>query len=425
MLSIRPFLPSALMVFCALSLSSCGQTERSAEVAPAKVEAKGQTERSVEIAPTKVETKTYDANGKQVTERTITTTVRETESTARRRYKAAIFVTNRAGSRHDDKLAVLEDFLSAQVADLGFTIISRELAVDSMRKFDPATASAPRPADSLDAKLTDQSSALRFAQNLGVDYLLHASITSVETRNQDTKAYGVQFVDRETTLKVNYKIAEAVSGGALTGETIRVSASEQRTANSASARNGLVSDLLDEAAQKITASLGRRVAENRITPPSAGVGFVTLTIQTEAADLLIPDVRLGAENTVALSDSKFKVAPLSVTVEIDGVAVGTAPGKIQVRPGFSKLRLTREGFKPFERTISPQEGQTLTIALEMSEAGYARWQDATAFVNGLKNGAKLTDAQAQVLAGHAKMLSESFYKVNTKENLQFILPGRR
>ena len=54
----------------------------------------------------------------------------------------------------------------------------------------------------------------------------------------------------------------------------------------------------------------------------------------------------------------------------------------------------------------------------MTDAGYARWQDATKFINDLKNGAKLTDAEVKVLEGQAKMFEQSGFKVDTKEGIQ-------
>lgn len=133
----------------------------------------------------------------------------------------------------------------------------------------------------------------------------------------------------------------------------------------------------------------------------------------------MPDVRIGAENTVTISESKFKVSTLAATVEVDGIAVGTAPGQITVKPGLSKLRVVREGFKPWERTVNFTNGQKLNVVLEMTEAGFARWKDATAFMNDLKNGAKLTDAEVKVLEGQAKMFEQSGFKVNvnTKEGI--------
>jgi hypothetical protein len=96
-------------------------------------------------------------------------------------HKATIFVTNRAGAKFDNKIPELEDFLTAKLTNLGFAVTSREDTVNSLRTFDPAVASSPRPADSLDAKLTDQSSASRLAQNMGVDYIVIASIASIGT----------------------------------------------------------------------------------------------------------------------------------------------------------------------------------------------------------------------------------------------------
>ena len=53
----------------------------------------------------------------------------------------------------------------------------------------------------------------------------------------------------------------------------------------------------------------------------------------------------------------------------------------------------------------------------MTDAGYARWKESTAFINDLKNGAKLTDGQVKVLEGQAKMFENSGFKVNTKEGI--------
>lgn len=647
-------------------------------------------------------------------------------------YTAALLVSNRAGKAYDAKIPVLEDLLTARLTDLGLNIVSREIVVDNLRKFDPATASSARLADSLEAQLSDQSSAIRLAQGLGVDYLLVASITSYSENKKRIKAYGQTLNNHEHTLRVTYKILDAQTGGSVTGDVARASRIEQGTANvagdgldstqaqpsapsagalsaptggsnddalaevakryekavalvvlvngdkltpmatawaidpstfatnahvsapvsevlakggtayvvlnrnpdrrfrilkatthpryektpanldgrrpavpsydvgllhvegstdvwfpiaapaelarvdsgyriaylgfpmeglagggvdprspvatmqsgiitsatdwwqskadyaqrlliqhnlgatggasgspifnprgevvallnagniigqivmtpagpsmqrapsaalvnfgqrvdvlgdiyrlkvsTASADNsgaatfavaadgtgsasapvsssgfsaineGLFDDLLDETTEKIASSLRARIAAGRIAAPKAASKLVTITIKPEAADLFIPDVRINAENVVTIGESKFKVTPFAATVEVDGVAVGTAPGQVTLKPGFSRLRLTREGFETWERTINATEGQVLTVAMKMSDEGYQRFIEATAFLNALKNNAKLTDAQVKVLEGHAKSLENSFFRVDTKENFRFILP---
>jgi hypothetical protein len=177
----------------------------------------------------------------------------------------------------------------------------------------------------------------------------------------------------------------------------------------------ILADLMDDATTQIAGALRAKIAQKRIAAPSSKAGPVSITINVETADLYIPDVQIGPENTVSIPNGKLAVAPLNVSVEVDGVAVGSAPGKIELRPGLSKIRLTREGYQTWERTINAVEGQTLTIAMQMSPEGLSRWQELTAFMNTLKDGAKLTDAQVKVLQGQATMLQNSGFKVDTKD----------
>ena len=382
------------------------------------------TERTVGAPVTTVETRTFvNAEGKTVTER-VTTNVQTERAAVSKTFSAAVVISNRAGKDYDDKISVLEDLLSARITDLGFSLLSREVVVDNLRKFDPNSASAARPADSLDAQLTDQSSALRLAQNMGADYIVQASITSYAATKRTVTAYGNTLNNYDYTLRVTYKILDASGGGSLTGDVAKATRTEQATANASSEVQGIFDDLLDEATAQITSSLRTRIAAGKITAPKPAATLVTITIMPEAADLFIPDVRINAENVVTVGESKFKVTPLNATVEVDGVAVGTAPGKITLRPGFSKVRISREGFDTWERTISASDGQVLNVAMKMSAAGYARFKDATSFLNELKNGTKLTDAEVKKIEGEAKSLENSFFKVDTKENFRFILPDR-
>ena len=69
------------------------------------------------------------------------------------------------------------------------------------------------------------------------------------------------------------------------------------------------------------------------------------------------------------TNAPIEVQPLDVTVELDGIAIGSAPGTFQAFPGLHKLRLSREGFKDWERTVNIYAGQKLRVALQMSDAG--------------------------------------------------------
>lgn len=363
------------------------------------------TETAVAAPVTTSETRTYVKDGKTVTERTTVTTEKESQSSTKT-YKAAIFVSNRAGAAYDAKIESLEDYVTSRVTDLGITVISRETASNAVAKIDSAAAT-----NAADTALAQSSSALRLAQSLGADYLLQVTLTGYESNRRNIDAYGVKTSNDDRTLRVTYKILDGTTGGSLAADTVKVSKTVQQAAgNSTSQLDGL-DELLDEASLKVATSLKGRLA--RITAPAASQGLVTVSLTTEAADLTIPDIRIGVENTVTISESKLKVTALSATVEVDGIAVGTAPGSITVKPGLSKLRITRAGFKPYERTVNFINGQSLTVALELSDEGYQRWKDSASFLNDLKNNAKLTDGEVKVLEGKAKALEQSGFKVNT------------
>lgn len=361
-------------------------------------------------AKTTVQTKTSEKDGRTTTERTFTTTVTEVAEKPAG-VTVAIFTANRAGKTGDGELGALEDYITGKVTELDVHVISGETALNAVAGMAPDAK-----ANALDAQLADSTSAVRLAQTLGATHLLQVTISGFDSNKKTIDAYGVKTTNDERTARVTYKILDGNTGASLAADTVRVTKMVQQAEGLSDERSSVLNDLLADASGKVAASLKRQLDRGRITT-SASQGLVSVTLTTELADVYIPDVRIGAENTISISDSKFKVSALAATVEVDGIAVGTAPGKIEARAGLHKLRVVREGFKPWERTVNFSNGQSFNVPLEMSEAGYARWKEATAFINDLKNGAKLTDGQVKVLEGEAKMLENSGFKVNTKEGI--------
>jgi hypothetical protein len=361
-------------------------------------------------AKTTVQTKSSEKDGRTTTERTFTTTVTEVAEKPAG-VTVAIFTANRAGEVGDNELGALEDYITGKVTELNVHVISGETALNAVAGMAPGAK-----ANALDAQMADSTSAVRLAQALGATHLLQVTITGFDSNKQTINAYGVKAINDERTARVTYKILDGNTGASLAADTVRATKVVQQSSGGLSDdRSSLLNDLLAEAAGKVATSLKRQIDRGRLTT-SEGAGNVTVNFTTELADLYIPDVRIDKDNTVRMSEDKLKVSAVA-TIEVDGLAVGTAPGKLTVKPGLHKLRVVREGYKPWERTVNFTNGQTLNVGLEMSEAGYARWKESTAFINDLKNGAKLTDGQVKVLEGQAKMFENSGFKVNTKEGI--------
>ena len=79
------------------------------------------------------------------------------------------------------------------------------------------------------------------------------------------------------------------------------------------------------------------------------------------------DAALAASGTVSL-----ELAAAGAAVELDGVVIGTAPGVFQIRPGVHEIRVTREGYATWEKSIALADGQVLDVPMELSGSGIAR-----------------------------------------------------
>ena len=132
----------------------------------------------------------------------------------------------------------------------------------------------------------------------------------------------------------------------------------------------------------------------------------------------VPDIRVLDDGTLTVTTNHLAIQVVDATVEVNGTAIGSAPGKFKVSPGLNKMKISREGFKDWERTVNFSDGQKFNVALQMSDAGYARWKDNTTFLFGLKTGEKMTDAVVKVAEGFAQTLRQSGYRVDTRTDVK-------
>jgi len=359
--------------------------------------------------------------------------------------KVAIFVNNNAGTSLNDKVPVLESAVASQLASSDFSIISRDDVLEALKVF-PVGLAAQQPLQGTSAEdqnlvadrntlgtradrlLSDNSSALRLAQNMGADFLLIVTMNSLATNETQFADENVQFTTVQYVLRANYKVLEGVTGGAIGGDDFEISKEFKMTLSYHRNDGNMVNELLREAAEKVADSFMRKASAFRAPAPA---GRVEIEIACGVRDLdgnemSLPDIRVNENNEVIIGGQARPVMA-SATVEIDGIALGTTPAKIKIFPGLHKLRLTREGCNDYEATINAAEGLNLAPTLQLSNEGFQRWKEIRAFLNGLDTQRKLTDAQLEVMQGYAQYLRQSRYSVNidekvdTKEGIKFNL----
>jgi len=335
---------------------------------------------------------------------------------------AAIGVTAANGTDTNSAALDLARNDSAQIAATQSRIASssgHSSAALDLAQSDSAQVAVTPETTRLDQALSDNSSALRLAQNLGADFILIPSITTYGTERKTYSGDGIATINIIHTLRVSYKIAEAGAGGEIKGGTVTTTKTLRQSGNLQVDDTDVVNELLADAAGQLADtivqganSLPVAVAKDKM------VGFNIACSMTDPRQqpILVPALGITADNHVVVTNPPVAVQPMDVTVELDGIALGSAPGAFQAYPGLHKLRLSREGFDTWERTINVYDGQTLRVALQMSAAGYARWADTTSFLASLDNQRKLTYAEAEKIRGIAEFFKNSHYRVDTKEN---------
>ncbi len=331
--------------------------------------------------------------------------------------RVAVVVDNRAGTAFDREAPVFEDFLAGRIARERFQVLSRRVVLDALRNFSAGGVSTnDTPGRKVDRALSDNTSALRLAQNLGADYVLLASIASYATERRTFAGFGIQTTNLTHILRVTYRLAEAVRGGEVTGDQITVKRTLRQTAGLQVENADMVNALLAEAADQLAASL--RARDQSLPLAQQKPKRVKVKIRCTVTDFaVLPNVGLTEKNEVVIAPGHPDVYAMDVTVELNGIVIGSAPGEFEVPPGLNRLRLTREGFKPFDRIINTYDGQTLTVALQMTKEGFQRWKDVLDAYVELEKMRKLTDAQVAVMLGYAQALRQSGYRVDTKDNI--------
>lgn len=275
--------------------------------------------------------------------------------------KAAIFIQNRAGADFTDKLDVLNDLLTTRLTEKGFSVIDRSVVMAKFREardLEPAlqreVTALEKAMDGANAQAGPESSlsgasALRIAQMIGADYLVMASLTSFGQETRTFKGEGTQYGSNNRssvyTLRIAVKVLEGNQGGSVYGDTVAVAERVAVVEGLRIESSEVINKLLDAGALKIADNIGTKTGmiRNAGVPVAAGVEF---------------SVKSNVEGA---------------TVELDGAAIGSTPGRFVAAPGVHQLRVYKQWLAPWDKTVNIFAGQVLNISLELSKEGLKRY----------------------------------------------------
>lgn len=333
--------------------------------------------------------------------------------------RLAIFVKNRDPDIPESRVMALEDEVTAAATNRGFRVINREDAINAVSSFASEGANAggsDRLGEQLDRQLSDSTSALALARNLGADFLLLVSVTSFEQSKTFYRDQGrdIAVTNRHATLRSTYRVTSGITGETVAADNVVVRDAWRDSPNLKREEDELSDRLLAESAQQIATSLQARRPQVDDAGVQAADAEIPIQLFATMADLSIPEIVQDDDGQLRVSANTYQLEVMSVEVDVDGLTVGTTGPRgetFKVAPGLHRLRLHRTGFTPVERVISAKPGLRIMIPMELSEAGYGRWQQNTAFLNDLKAGDRLNRAQAEAFQGLGTFLKDSYLRL--------------
>lgn len=275
--------------------------------------------------------------------------------------RAAIFIQNRAGAELQSQIDVLNDHITTNLTDKGFSIIDKNVVIAKFRESregDDAVRKNLRTMEEViklnksEASVEDAvtgASALRIAQMIGADYLVVATINSLGMETRTFKGEGTIYgTDNQATifnLRISLKVLEGNQGGSVYGDTVTATERMIVGQNLTVTTTDILPKLIETGARKIADNIAGKI-ENIRNIKVKSVPVVEFTVNSNVDGAII---------------------------ELDGAAVGSTPGRFTAAPGLHQLRISKEWLSTWERTVNIFQNQVLNVTLELSEEGLRRY----------------------------------------------------
>ena len=332
--------------------------------------------------------------------------------------RIGLLTFNRAGTEMVDHLSFFEEQMGQSLAGPDTAVVSRDLLLRSIASAVEGIA----PGNEAEYLYEDGASALALARQLNLDLLVIASLQNYTVTTRDYQQGDIASRITEHRLRASYRVVDPNREGTLGSHSVTVREAIRQTARLTVSTDDLKPRLVARAAEALSDHLREDVATLRQTASGqAPAEDISFTVQVRLQGLELPDVALEEDGTVRITERRFPLTADGVNVEVDGLTIGSAPGPLKAPRGIQRLRLSRAGFQPFERMVNLHDGFTLQVEMVFTPEGRIAWERDTHFLQSLRDGERLSEAQAEVLRGEAQRLRQSGVRIDvqTTEGLTF------
>ncbi|MEM0965980.1 MAG: PEGA domain-containing protein [Verrucomicrobiota bacterium] len=305
----------------------------------------------------------------------------------------SVFVISRVADGDIDSVqaSAFRDALAAELSGYGFS---------------PNVRGDQFAEETGDEKVSDAST-LNQARQANSEYALVSTLRNLNEEVREFSGYGTQTSNRIYTLSFSYRLLKASDGSVLTGGNGQVRKGLRATEGAVTAVANTTNELIGLAAQRIGEEVAAAVSPSSLSSSSEAGAEVLFTIIPRGMGMTVPEVTTLESGELFVTGERNDITLDAVTVLVDGVTVGSAPGSLSATPGLHEITLQREGFDDWQRTVNVREDMDLTVRMSATDAEIQRFREQSAFLEGLRSERVLTDAEAERILGIAQMFAQS------------------
>lgn len=323
---------------------------------------------------------TVDRNGTKTAKVTVDVTIPDPVDTRKEvEERSAVLVTRGIGKAAQAFGAGLSPKVAAQASESGVSISPSEVGEQTETQ-----------------QIVD-------ARSRGANYLIEISVNSFSSSVNKILSQE----SRRIATNVAWRIIDISANNAAVGSG---QVNDSSVADTILAEDEQIAALSDAVAQKVGVGIVQKL--NGTKGKQATEWPVQFRIRAD--ELTFPSIVVDENHVVRRSKEPINVELSGFTLTCDGVVVGTVPAAtpISLPRGLRSITLERPGFEPWKGKVNVKEGLVIEPVIRPTEESINRWRSQTAFLQGLADGAKLTDAQAEKVRGAAETLRNSGFKTN-------------
>lgn len=336
-----------------------------------------------------------DRNGTKAAKVTVDVTIPDpVDNRKEAEERSGILVTRATGKAAQGFAAVLAPKVAAAVTDSGLAVSTSEVGEQNETQ-----------------QITD-------ARSRGATYLIEVTVASF-TSNEVTL---LSQPARRLSANLAWRVLDITANNAAVGSG---QASDSSVSDTIIAEDEQIAALSDNLARKVGGEIVAKLSRTK----AKALQEWPVQVRIKADDLSFPNIVVDENHVVRRSKEPVNVELTGFTLTCDGVVVGTVPSAtpVSLPRGLHSLTLERSGFETWKGKVNVREGLVLEPAIRPTEESLNRWRSQTAFLQGLTDGAKLSDAEAEKARGAAESLRNSGFKVkiDAKELPQTVITPLR